>query len=100
MTLVFLLGLGEYQDVVQVGHAAPVQPWTEDRVHDAAEVGRRVAQPERRNEELEESVTRAESRLVHVLRVHGNLVVPLLHIQHRKVFRPSIFLFVKLRKAD
>jgi len=84
---VLLQSLGEDEYVVEVGDNEIIQEGHEQRVHDPRERGRRVGEPERHHQELEQSVTGLECRLVDVGSGHRDLVVACFEVEHREVGR-------------
>jgi hypothetical protein len=70
-----------YQNVIKKHENEPTEERAENIIHKGLERRRRVAQSERHDEELVESVVSPERRLVDIRRLHANLMVPRAQVQ-------------------
>jgi hypothetical protein len=76
------LGVTQNQDVIEQYQDEHLDDTMEDVVHEGLECRRRVGEAERHDQELKMAVVRAELSLLHIGRLHKNLVVLATEVEH------------------
>ena len=98
----FVVGVGEDQQVVEIDHKEAVNKVPKNGVHESLESGGGVTEPHRHDQVLKRPVLGRKCRLLNVLQTDSNLVEPSFKVNLGEVLRFSklIVEFVWARKRS